>query len=170
MSDLDRLKLAQLLGMTGSVHDGEALNAMRAANRALRAAGKTWKDVIQVQDEAKRFTEQEVQAAMRRAYESGYADGMPQPQSQSMEPQPIEPQSVKTMFTRFGMIVATFAKAILALVGSGVLACFYFVTICSIVAMIANFLHLNEMVTGLTMIAALIAPFVKKRVARKAGG
>lgn len=42
----DRGKLAQLLGMTGSEFDGEALTAARMANRTLRMAGATWADVL----------------------------------------------------------------------------------------------------------------------------
>ena len=43
-SQIDRL--AKLLGMTGSQHEGEALNAMRLANRIVREAQMTWFDVL----------------------------------------------------------------------------------------------------------------------------
>jgi hypothetical protein len=41
-----RLRLARLLGMIGSGHDGEALNAARMADRLVRHHGITWLDVI----------------------------------------------------------------------------------------------------------------------------
>ena len=39
-------KLARLLGMIGSIHDGEALNAARLANRLVAEAGSTWELVL----------------------------------------------------------------------------------------------------------------------------
>jgi len=39
-------RLANLLGMMGSSHDGEALNAARLADRLVRARGLTWHEVI----------------------------------------------------------------------------------------------------------------------------
>jgi hypothetical protein len=41
-----RVRLAQLLGMVGSDHDGEALNAARLANKLVRDLGLTWPDVL----------------------------------------------------------------------------------------------------------------------------
>jgi hypothetical protein len=41
-----REKLAAVLGMLGSTHDGEALNAARLADRMRRAAGVTWTDLL----------------------------------------------------------------------------------------------------------------------------
>jgi hypothetical protein len=43
---LDRQVLVRCLGMMGSTHDGEALNAARIADNRLRKAGVTWADVI----------------------------------------------------------------------------------------------------------------------------
>ncbi len=43
---LPRAKLAAVLGMLGSEHDGEVLNAARTASRMVQAAGLTWRDVI----------------------------------------------------------------------------------------------------------------------------
>jgi hypothetical protein len=43
---LDRERLAKLLSMTGSGHDGEALTAIRQANRLLRENGKNWAEVL----------------------------------------------------------------------------------------------------------------------------
>jgi hypothetical protein len=42
----DRERLARLLGMMGSDHDGEALNAARMADRLVRDHGITWIDAI----------------------------------------------------------------------------------------------------------------------------
>ena len=42
--DMDRL--IKILGMTGSTHDGEALSALRMAQKLMAANGKTWKDLI----------------------------------------------------------------------------------------------------------------------------
>jgi hypothetical protein len=45
LTDADRERLARLLGMIGSCHDGEALNA-RLADRFIRERGLTWSEVI----------------------------------------------------------------------------------------------------------------------------
>jgi hypothetical protein len=47
MGTLDRIRLAKLLGMLGSSHDGEVVNAGRAADRLVREAGLRWPDVTQ---------------------------------------------------------------------------------------------------------------------------
>jgi len=39
MSALDRDRLAKLLGMLGADHDGEVVNAARAADRLVRRSG-----------------------------------------------------------------------------------------------------------------------------------
>jgi hypothetical protein len=41
-------RLAKLLGMIGSHHDGEVLAAARKADQCIRQLGLTWGDVIQV--------------------------------------------------------------------------------------------------------------------------
>jgi hypothetical protein len=41
-----RAKLAAILGMIGSAHDGEALNAARLADRLVRDHGLTWHDAL----------------------------------------------------------------------------------------------------------------------------
>lgn len=43
---LDKRKLAMVLGMLGSAHDGEIAAAGRQATTMLRTAGLTWHDVI----------------------------------------------------------------------------------------------------------------------------
>src|SRR5947209_2773522 len=47
MSERDRRKLAKLLGLLGSDHDGEALAAARQAEGLRRRAGVSWSDVLQ---------------------------------------------------------------------------------------------------------------------------
>jgi hypothetical protein len=43
---LGRTKLAKTIGMVGSSSDGEALVAARKADAMIRAAGKTWSEVL----------------------------------------------------------------------------------------------------------------------------
>jgi hypothetical protein len=43
---MDRERLAMILGMLGSAHDGEALNAARLAVRIVKEAGTSWPEVI----------------------------------------------------------------------------------------------------------------------------
>ena len=43
---MDRGRLAQLLGMLGSSHDGEVVNAGRLAVRMLKQAGVTWQQLL----------------------------------------------------------------------------------------------------------------------------
>ena len=43
---MDMDKLLKILGMTGSSHDGEALVALRMAQKLMAAHGKTWKDLV----------------------------------------------------------------------------------------------------------------------------
>jgi hypothetical protein len=44
---LDRDRLARILGMLGSAHDGEVLAAARTAERIRRDAGSTWAEILQ---------------------------------------------------------------------------------------------------------------------------
>jgi hypothetical protein len=46
LAPADRERLARLLGMIGSAHDGEALNAARLADRLIRDRELTWFDVV----------------------------------------------------------------------------------------------------------------------------
>lgn len=43
---VDKDKLTKLLAMTTSDNDGEALNAMRMANKIVKGAGLTWEQVL----------------------------------------------------------------------------------------------------------------------------
>jgi hypothetical protein len=47
LSDADFDRLLKLLGMSGSASNGEALNAIRLANRLLRDRGLTWPEAIE---------------------------------------------------------------------------------------------------------------------------
>jgi hypothetical protein len=46
VSELDLKKLLGVIAMVGSSHEGEALNALRLADRMLRGAGKRWEDLL----------------------------------------------------------------------------------------------------------------------------
>lgn len=46
---LDRARLTKLLAMTTSENDGEALNAMRMANKLLTAEKASWEEVLAAQ-------------------------------------------------------------------------------------------------------------------------
>jgi hypothetical protein len=48
MSKLDRKRLVKVLGMLGSRHDGEALNAARTAHAMLSQANMSWNDLLGV--------------------------------------------------------------------------------------------------------------------------
>jgi hypothetical protein len=43
---LDRERLAKLLGLLGSEHDGEVVAAARRADALVRGTGLTWRDVL----------------------------------------------------------------------------------------------------------------------------
>jgi hypothetical protein len=47
---VDRALLAKLLGMLGSSHDGEVLNAARLVERERRRCGKTWEELLEPVD------------------------------------------------------------------------------------------------------------------------
>jgi hypothetical protein len=46
LGQLDRDRLVKLLGMLGSAHDREILNAARAAEKLRREAGKSWPEIL----------------------------------------------------------------------------------------------------------------------------
>jgi hypothetical protein len=43
---IDKVRLTKLMRMTESVHDGEALTALRMANALLKAANVNWSDIL----------------------------------------------------------------------------------------------------------------------------
>jgi hypothetical protein len=46
VSELDLKKLGRVIAMVDSSRDGEALNALRLADRMLRDAGMRWEDLL----------------------------------------------------------------------------------------------------------------------------
>jgi len=46
VSELDHKKLGRIIAMVGSGQEGEALNALRLADRMLRDAGMRWEDLL----------------------------------------------------------------------------------------------------------------------------
>jgi hypothetical protein len=46
IGQFDRARLAKLLALVGSDHDGEALSAARAADRLVRRAGLSWTEAL----------------------------------------------------------------------------------------------------------------------------
>ena len=46
MSEFDFKKLGRVMAMVGSSHEGEALTALRLADRMLRNAGMQWEDLL----------------------------------------------------------------------------------------------------------------------------
>jgi hypothetical protein len=46
VSELDLKKLGRVIAMVGSSHEGEALTALRLADRMLRDAGMRWEDLL----------------------------------------------------------------------------------------------------------------------------
>jgi hypothetical protein len=45
-NELDRQRVARIIAMAGSRHDGEALNAVRTVDGLIREAGLTWEDLV----------------------------------------------------------------------------------------------------------------------------
>lgn len=72
MNDEKRKRLIQLMGMTGSKHDGEALNAIRLANRVLGELGITWEETL---NGTGKYTDKDMQEVARQSYEQGVEDG-----------------------------------------------------------------------------------------------
>lgn len=75
MNEDKRKRLFQLMGMTGSKHDGEALNAVRLANRLLGELGISWEEALTGTNGAGRYSADDMQEAARQAYEQGVEDG-----------------------------------------------------------------------------------------------
>jgi hypothetical protein len=57
VSELDLKKLGRVIAMVGSSHEGEALNALRRADRMLRDAGMRWEDILSPRHELEIATE-----------------------------------------------------------------------------------------------------------------
>ena len=61
-------RLVHLLGMLGSAHDGEVLNAARAVLRTLGSMNMTWAELLQGNNDR--------QAIANAAYDQGFRDGI----------------------------------------------------------------------------------------------
>jgi hypothetical protein len=57
VSELDLKKLGRVIAMVGSRHEGEALTALRVADRMLRDARMRWEDLLSLAHELKIATE-----------------------------------------------------------------------------------------------------------------
>jgi len=57
---IDTDRLAKILAMLASEHDGQVLNAARQATRIIREAGKTWADLLPKMPPAPGFVERVV--------------------------------------------------------------------------------------------------------------
>jgi hypothetical protein len=76
---VDAARLARLLAMLGSEHDGEVLNAARLAQRAVVSAGATWEEVLNGQGYPKAFVDEVARAAYRDGLAEGKALASPKP-------------------------------------------------------------------------------------------
>jgi hypothetical protein len=71
--DADKKKrLTQLLGMMGSAHDGEILNAARLAQRLIGGEGMTWDEVLA--DGNSHISQDDMQRLFDAGYKKGVAD------------------------------------------------------------------------------------------------
>lgn len=73
VSGEQKRRLIQLLGMLGSHHDGEVLNAAKLAQRQLGATGLTWEELINGP-----APEDHDPEAFAQAFEAGYQEGLKQ--------------------------------------------------------------------------------------------
>jgi hypothetical protein len=72
--DPDKKKrLIQLLGMIGSNHDGEALNAARLAQRLIGSLGMTWDEVLASGDG--HISQDDMQVLFTAGYRKGHDEG-----------------------------------------------------------------------------------------------
>jgi hypothetical protein len=83
-------RLISLLGMIGSAHDGEALNAARLAQRLIGALEMTWEDVLAGGDG--HISQEDMQvlfdAGFRKGFDDGYRKGLAEGHA---KPRSIEP-------------------------------------------------------------------------------
>jgi hypothetical protein len=74
LTEEQRRRLVRILGMMGSHHDGEILNAARAAQRLLGSLGlTTWEEVLLQNNGAARWSDDDLAASINAAYKKGYA-------------------------------------------------------------------------------------------------
>lgn len=87
----NQIRLIQLLGMLGSHHDGEILNAAKLAQRQLGAMGLTWEEFIQGSAGEPAGPSKE---DLAYAYQRGYRDGAEDTRKASLPQQPPSWQSL----------------------------------------------------------------------------
>jgi hypothetical protein len=85
--DPDKKKrLTQLLGMIGSNHDGEALNAARLAQRLIGSEGLSWDEVLNSGNG--RISQEDMQtlfdAGFRKGHDDGYRRGLAEGHAKSV--------------------------------------------------------------------------------------
>jgi hypothetical protein len=73
VDDAKRTRLIQLLGMMGSAHDGEVLNAARMAQKLIGSEALTWEEVFAPQSNGRDYTHDTTQ--YQAGYAAGYAKG-----------------------------------------------------------------------------------------------
>jgi hypothetical protein len=67
-------RLVQILGMLGSQHDGEVLNAAHAAQHLLGSVGVTWEELLSDGGTpGARWSDDDLCASINEAYKKGYA-------------------------------------------------------------------------------------------------
>jgi hypothetical protein len=78
MDPAKKIRLIHLLGMIGSAHDGEALNAARLAQRLIGSLELTWEDVLD--PSSGHISQEDMQtlfdAGFRKGYDDGYRRGL----------------------------------------------------------------------------------------------
>lgn len=84
-----RQRLIQLLGMLGSHHDGEVLNAAKLAQRQLGAMGLTWEEFYGGAPDAAPSQED-----LTYAYQRGYKDGAEDQRRASLPNRPASWQAL----------------------------------------------------------------------------
>jgi hypothetical protein len=76
LTDANRRRLEQLLGMTGSAHDGEAINALRLAQRLVANAGITLLEALSVPPNTTALDLQRIASVEADAYARGFRRGL----------------------------------------------------------------------------------------------
>jgi len=86
-------RIVQLLGMMGSAHDGEVLNAARLAQRTLGELGLTWAEVVSEEGGKGDYTAADVELAYQTGHASGYGKGYAEAKADSVVNGPMPFQS-----------------------------------------------------------------------------
>lgn len=109
--NLDRQRLAALLGMLGSDHAGERDNAARAAHKLARSSGLTWGEIL---------------AAPERAPEPAAAKPAPEPPPAAPSPWAMPWKAPKPPVREWFSIGERVAVAVLAVPTALVTLCWFF--------------------------------------------